>query len=66
VWRAAAINQLEQLVQVNLTLAGEPLGKSSRKACAQQALRPPARPPRANTGRILWRLAADTHKHSQA
>jgi hypothetical protein len=63
---AATINQLEQLVQVKLILACEPLGYVDSKACAAQALRPPARPPRAATSRILRGFAADPHGHSQA
>jgi hypothetical protein len=64
--RAATINQFEQLVQVKLIVACESLGYVSSKACAAQALRPPARPPRAATSRILWGLAADPHGQSQA
>jgi hypothetical protein len=52
-WRAAAINQLEQLVQINLTLASDPFGDITGKTCAAQAPRPPLLPPRPITGRIL-------------
>lgn len=62
-WRAATINQLEQLVQIDLTLAHEPLGEITGKSCAPQALRPPTHPSCPIAGRILRGLAADTHRH---
>jgi hypothetical protein len=61
--RTAAINQLEQLVQINLILARELLGEINGKSCAPQPLRPPLLPPRRVTSRLLGRLAAETHRH---
>jgi hypothetical protein len=61
-WRAAAVHQLEQAVQINPILARKPLGYITGKACAAQALCPPPLPPRPIAGRAPWRLVADTHR----
>jgi hypothetical protein len=61
--RAAAIHQLEQLVQINPILAREPLGQITGKSGASQALHPPPLPPRPIASRALWRLVTDTHRH---